>query len=212
MSMAATTVLGVVGGLVMLMGGHQALQHRMDDRATTSQYTMFLAFMIAPVFQVVNIGTQLTEAVAGLDRTMEILGETRRVRRSGTGARRWARSWATCSSRMCSSRTRRTSRCCTGFQFRVEAGNGDGAGGFVGFGQVDDHQPGLRVSQAGFGARAGGRRGSGDSAAGQLSLAAGRGAAGVVSVRRDDPGERDVLAAGCDGRAVPECVPDCAGG
>jgi subfamily B ATP-binding cassette protein MsbA len=36
---------------------------------------MFLAFMIAPVFQVVNIGTQLTEAFAGLDRTREILAE-----------------------------------------------------------------------------------------------------------------------------------------
>ena len=31
--------------------------------------------MIAPIFQVVNVGTQLTEAVAGLDRTMEVLSE-----------------------------------------------------------------------------------------------------------------------------------------
>src|SRR5581483_10676884 len=36
---------------------------------------MFLAFMIAPVFQIVNIGTQLTEAFAGLDRTSEIMAE-----------------------------------------------------------------------------------------------------------------------------------------
>jgi subfamily B ATP-binding cassette protein MsbA len=36
---------------------------------------MLLAFMIAPVFQMVNIGTQLTEALAGLDRTVEILSE-----------------------------------------------------------------------------------------------------------------------------------------
>ena len=36
---------------------------------------MFLAFMIAPVFQMVNIGTQLTEAFAGLDRTSEIMAE-----------------------------------------------------------------------------------------------------------------------------------------
>ena len=36
---------------------------------------MFLAFMIAPVFQIVNIGTQLTEAFAGLDRTSEIMSE-----------------------------------------------------------------------------------------------------------------------------------------
>jgi ABC-type bacteriocin/lantibiotic exporter with double-glycine peptidase domain len=38
-------------------------------------YNMFLAFMIAPVFQIVNIGTQLTEAFAGLDRTNEIMSE-----------------------------------------------------------------------------------------------------------------------------------------
>jgi ABC-type multidrug transport system fused ATPase/permease subunit len=74
MSMTATTVLGCVGALVMLLGGHLALQGKMDD-GTYIQYTMFLAFMIAPVIQVVNIGTQLTEAVAGIDRTMEILSE-----------------------------------------------------------------------------------------------------------------------------------------
>jgi ABC-type multidrug transport system fused ATPase/permease subunit len=74
LSFAATTVLGVVGGLVMLLGGHQVLAGRMTTGGYF-QYTMLLAFMIAPVFQIVNIGTQLTEAVAGLDRTMEILSE-----------------------------------------------------------------------------------------------------------------------------------------
>jgi ABC-type multidrug transport system fused ATPase/permease subunit len=74
MSMAATTVLGTVGALVMLLSGRLALHGQMDD-GTYIQYTMFLAFMIAPVIQVVNIGTQLTEAVAGIDRTMEILSE-----------------------------------------------------------------------------------------------------------------------------------------
>jgi ABC-type multidrug transport system fused ATPase/permease subunit len=74
LSMAATTVLGIVGGLVMLLGGHLAMQHRMDA-GDYIQYTMFLAFMIAPVIQVVSIGTQLTEAVAGIDRTVEILSE-----------------------------------------------------------------------------------------------------------------------------------------
>lgn len=74
MTMAATTVLGIVGAMVMLLSGHLALKNQMDD-GTYIQYTMFLAFMIAPVIQVVNIGTQLTEAVAGVDRTMEILSE-----------------------------------------------------------------------------------------------------------------------------------------
>jgi ABC-type multidrug transport system fused ATPase/permease subunit len=74
MSFAATTVLGIVGGLVMLLAGHAALSGQLT-RGDYVQYTMFLAFMIAPVFQMVNIGTQLTEAVAGIDRTMEILNE-----------------------------------------------------------------------------------------------------------------------------------------
>jgi ABC-type multidrug transport system fused ATPase/permease subunit len=36
---------------------------------------MFLAIMVMPIFQIVNIGTQLTEAFAGLDRTREIMAE-----------------------------------------------------------------------------------------------------------------------------------------
>jgi len=39
------------------------------------EYTLLLAFLVAPVFQIVNVGTQLTEAIAGLDRTNEILTE-----------------------------------------------------------------------------------------------------------------------------------------
>jgi ABC-type multidrug transport system fused ATPase/permease subunit len=74
LSLAATTVLGIVGGLVMMLGGHEVIGHRMTTGGYF-QYTMLLAYMIAPVFQIVNIGTQLTEAVAGLDRTMEILAE-----------------------------------------------------------------------------------------------------------------------------------------
>jgi subfamily B ATP-binding cassette protein MsbA len=74
LSFAATTVMGVVGGTVMLLGGRAVIQHQMTAGGYL-QYTMLLAFMVAPVFQVVNIGTQLTEALAGLDRTIEILSE-----------------------------------------------------------------------------------------------------------------------------------------
>ncbi len=74
LSFAATTVMGVVGGIVMLLGGHAVLGHQLSAGGYL-QYTMLLAFMIAPVFQVVNVGTQLTEALAGLDRTVEILSE-----------------------------------------------------------------------------------------------------------------------------------------
>jgi len=39
-------------------------------------YTLFLAFLVAPIMQIVAIGTQLTEALAGLERTQEILSES----------------------------------------------------------------------------------------------------------------------------------------
>jgi ABC-type multidrug transport system fused ATPase/permease subunit len=71
---ASTTVLGLVSALVMWLGGHSVLNHSWTIGDYFS-YNMFLAFMIAPVFQVVNIGTQLTEAFAGLDRTNEIMSE-----------------------------------------------------------------------------------------------------------------------------------------
>src|ERR1700678_2435853 len=54
---ASTTVLGLVSALVMWLGGHSVLNHSWSV-GDYFAYNMFLAFMIAPVFQVVNIGTQ----------------------------------------------------------------------------------------------------------------------------------------------------------
>jgi ABC-type multidrug transport system fused ATPase/permease subunit len=71
---ASTTVLGLVSAIVMWLGGHSVLNGTWTVGDYFS-YNMFLAFMIAPVFQIVNIGTQLTEAFAGLDRTNEIMSE-----------------------------------------------------------------------------------------------------------------------------------------
>ncbi len=71
---ASTTVLGLVSAIVMWLGGHSVLKGTWTVGDYFS-YNMFLAFMIAPVFQIVNIGTQLTDAFAGLDRTNEIMAE-----------------------------------------------------------------------------------------------------------------------------------------
>jgi ABC-type multidrug transport system fused ATPase/permease subunit len=74
----STTVLGVISALLMWLGGHLVLRGAAAGGWTVGdyfQYNMFLAFMIAPVFQMVNVGTQLTEAFAGLDRTNELLAE-----------------------------------------------------------------------------------------------------------------------------------------
>jgi ABC-type multidrug transport system fused ATPase/permease subunit len=71
---ASTTVLGLVSAIVMWLGGHNVLSHSWTVGDYFS-YNMFLAIMVMPIFQIVNIGTQLTEAFAGLDRTNEIMAE-----------------------------------------------------------------------------------------------------------------------------------------
>jgi ABC-type multidrug transport system fused ATPase/permease subunit len=71
---ASTTVLGIVSALVMWLGGSLVLKSTWTV-GSYFQYNVFLALMVAPVFQIVNVGTQLTEAFAGLDRTREILAE-----------------------------------------------------------------------------------------------------------------------------------------
>ena len=74
MALASTVVLGIVSALVMYLGGHQHYAGHLTVGAYVS-YVMFLAFMIAPIVQLVSVGTQLTEAMAGLDRTREIFAE-----------------------------------------------------------------------------------------------------------------------------------------
>jgi len=75
MTLSSTMVLGVVSALVMYLGAKEIAAHRLNVGGFV-EYTMLLAFMVAPIVQLVNIGTQLTEALAGLDRTTEILNES----------------------------------------------------------------------------------------------------------------------------------------
>jgi subfamily B ATP-binding cassette protein MsbA len=74
MSLASTAVLGVVTALVMYLGAHQNYAGKLTTGGYVT-YVLFLAFMIAPIVQLVAIGTQLTEAMAGMDRTREVLNE-----------------------------------------------------------------------------------------------------------------------------------------
>jgi ABC-type multidrug transport system fused ATPase/permease subunit len=74
MALASTVILGIVGAAVMYMGAHLNAVGKLTPGSYFS-YVMFLAFMTAPIVQLVSIGTQLTEAMAGMDRTREIMGE-----------------------------------------------------------------------------------------------------------------------------------------
>jgi len=111
LSAASTTVLGLVSAIVMWLGGHRVLANTWTVGDYFS-YSMFLAFMIAPVFQVVNIGTQLTEAFAGLDRTSEIMAELEE-NRSPERTVTMPPTTAQCALRTWSLPTRLASLCCT---------------------------------------------------------------------------------------------------
>jgi ABC-type multidrug transport system fused ATPase/permease subunit len=74
MSLSATSLMGIVSAMIMFLGARHILAGTMTPGAFFS-YTMFLGFLIAPVFQIVAIGPQITEALAGLERTREVMNE-----------------------------------------------------------------------------------------------------------------------------------------
>jgi ABC-type multidrug transport system fused ATPase/permease subunit len=74
MGLSASVLLGVVGAATMYIGGRQMVAHSLTPGGYIS-YNLYLVFLIAPIMQVVSIGTQITEALAGLERTQEIMAE-----------------------------------------------------------------------------------------------------------------------------------------
>lgn len=74
MGLSASVLLGLVGAATMFVGAHEMQAHTLTPGGYFS-YTALLVFLVAPIMQVVNIGTQLTEALAGLERTQEIMKE-----------------------------------------------------------------------------------------------------------------------------------------
>src|SRR5215831_11370216 len=74
MSLSGAMLLGIVSVIMMELGGRKMLAGTMTPGQWFA-YSAFLAFLIAPVFQIVAIGTQITEAITGLERTREILNE-----------------------------------------------------------------------------------------------------------------------------------------
>src|SRR5258707_1788926 len=74
MSLSAAVLMGVVSAIVIQLGGHKVISGAITP-GTFLTYTVFLGLLVAPIFQIVAIGTQITEALAGLERTREILSE-----------------------------------------------------------------------------------------------------------------------------------------
>lgn len=69
---SSTLLLGLASAGIMGIGGYFMMGGTMTTGDFIS-FTLFLGFMIAPIVQMSNIGSQLTEAMAGLDRTQELM-------------------------------------------------------------------------------------------------------------------------------------------
>ena len=69
---SATFLLGLASTGIMGIGGYMIVEGDITTGDFLS-FTLYLGFMIAPIVQMSNIGSQLTEAFAGLDRTEEIM-------------------------------------------------------------------------------------------------------------------------------------------
>lgn len=72
MTSSSTFLLGLASAGIMGIGGYFIMDDKMSNGDFVS-FTLFLGFMIAPIVQMSNIGSQLTEALAGLDRTQELM-------------------------------------------------------------------------------------------------------------------------------------------
>lgn len=69
---ASTLLIGIASAGVMGIGGYFIMGNTLTTGELIS-FTLLLGFMVAPIVQMSNIGSQLTEAMAGLDRTQELM-------------------------------------------------------------------------------------------------------------------------------------------
>ena len=68
----ATVIIGAVGVLMILFGGQAILAGTMT-LGDLVMYVAFVAILAAPVIEIASIGTQVSEAFAGLDRIRELM-------------------------------------------------------------------------------------------------------------------------------------------
>src|SRR4030095_7645335 len=67
----STVIVGVIGVILILVGGRDILNGQMT-LGDFFMYIFFTALVAAPLVEIASIGTQITEAFAGLDRIREI--------------------------------------------------------------------------------------------------------------------------------------------
>ena len=186
----STVIVGIIGVLMIGLGGRAIVAGQMT-LGDLIMYIFFIGLVAAPLVSIASIGTQITEAFAGLDRIREILNMTTELdedrqrkpvgRLAGDVA--FDKVWFEYNPGQPVLR---------GVSFHAAPGHDHGAGRIERLGQehADQHRHGVQPADPG--ARARGRRGPRDAAAVRVPRAARVGAAGELPVRRHDCRERRV--------------------
>ena len=206
MSLSSATLMGIVGAIVMFIGRRQ-ITGRQADPGRLLQYTMFLGYLAAPLFQVVGIGTQITEAIAGLERTREVLSEKPEDEDPGrTVTLTEIDGEVVFENVTFAYDPKKTVLHDVSFHSQpgtvtaLVGSSGSGKSTIIGL-IAAFHKPNIGQGAGGWG-------GSGDGSAGVLSQTTRSGVAGFVPVRRNNSRERGVLEAGCDRGRDSARVPD----
>ena len=121
----STVIVGIVGVLMIWLGGNAILAGEMT-LGELIMYIFFIGLVAAPLVSIASIGTQITEAFAGLDRIREILDMPTEIDEDARRAPVETAARATSRSRTCGSSTTRASRCCAASRF-TPARDDDGA-------------------------------------------------------------------------------------
>ena len=162
-------------------------------------YIFFIGIVAAPLVSIASIGTQITEAFAGLDRIREVMEMPTEVQEDAqrapvdslVGTVAFDDVWFEYEPGQPVLR---------GVSFEAPRRHHHGAGRVERLGQEHAHRPGDGVQPADAGPGADRWPRSGGPAADGLPRAAGLGAAGEFSLRRHDCRERRLRAAGRDAR------------
>ena len=106
----STVIVGIIGVLMIWLGGRAVLSNEMTPGDLVT-YTLFIGLVAAPLISIASIGTQITEAFAGLDRIREILDMPTELDEDAARSRGAAHRRATWRSTTCGSNTTPVSRC-----------------------------------------------------------------------------------------------------
>ena len=117
----STVIVGIIGVLMIWLGGRAILAGEMT-LGELVMYIFFIGLVAAPLVSIASIGTQITEAFAGLDRIREILDMPTELDEDAERAPLGPDRAATWRSTTCGSSTTRASRCCAASRSRRPPG------------------------------------------------------------------------------------------